>query len=186
MLRSCVMSLCRNGKGKVPFKVPLPGSTTTFKSINSDATDFDAMNVDSDMGANILGDDSVRSGAYSQQEVIQQYSEKSINNITLLGRVGINPQLRGTEAHPVVSFSLATNIQYRPGGSDSSNSLVKKTEWHNVVVFRPHLRDSVYNYVTKGGRVMVQGRIMYGSIEDKQGNLRSTTSIVAEDVIRFA
>merc|ERR1719510_815616 len=124
-------------------------------------------------------------GGYLEQEVIQQYSEKSFNTVTLLGRVGVNPQLRGTETHPVVAFSLATNIQYRPGGATSGNDLVKKTEWHNIVVFKPYLRESVYNYVNKGSRIMVQGRIMYGSIEDKQKNLRSTTSIVAEDVIRF-
>ena len=122
----------------------------------------------------------------SEREVIQQYAEKSLNSVTLLGRVGLNPQLRGTETHPVVTFSLATNIQYRPGGPDSGNDLIKKTDWHNIIVFKPNLRESVNNYVAKGSRIMVKGRIMYGTIEDKQGNLRSTTSIVAEDVIRFS
>ena len=109
-----------------------------------------------------------------------------MNSVTLLGRVGVEPVLRGTSDHPVVAFSLATNIQYRPGGAGSGNDLVKKTDWHNIVVFKPNLRESVHNYVTKGSRLMVQGRIMYGMIEDKHGNMRSTTSIVAEDVIRFA
>jgi len=160
-------------EGSSTFKAPYPGST---KSFNQSMEDQEAYSE------NI----SFQGGEYNKQEVIQQYAEKSVNSVTLLGRVGVNPQLRGTETHPVVAFSLATNIQYRPGGPDSGNDLVKKTEWHNVVVFRPHLRESVHNYVAKGSRVMVQGRIMYGSIEDKQGMLRSTTSIVAEDVIRFA
>ena len=157
----------------------MPGSSTTFKSHSSDV-----INSEYDMEANPDGE--LRGGEHSKKEVIQQYAEKSVNSVTLLGRVGVNPQTRGSEANPVVAFSLATNIQYRPGGHDSGNELVKKTEWHNIVVFKPHLRDSVYNYVTKGGRVMVQGRIMYGSFEDKEGNLRSTTSVVADDVIRFA
>ena len=42
-----------------------------------------------------------------------------LNNVTLLGRVGSDPQLRGSERHPVVSLSMATNFRYRPGGPDS-------------------------------------------------------------------
>jgi len=113
-------------------------------------------------------------------------SEKSVNSVTLLGRVGINPQLRGTESHPVVAFSLATSMTYRPGGYGSNSDLVTKTEWHNVACFKPKLRESVHEHVAKGNRVMVQGRIMYGSVEDKMGVIRQTTTIVAEDIIRFA
>ena len=156
------------------FKAPIPGASITFKSISSEATDPE------DYQGVFDGDER------GTQEVVQQYSEKSVNTVTLLGRVGINPVLRGTASHPVVAFSLATNIQYRPGGQNSGNDLVKKTDWHNIIVFKDNLRESVNNYVTKGSRIMVQGRIMYGMIEDKQGNMRSTTSIVAEDVIRFA
>ena len=54
-----------------------------------------------------------------------------------------------------------------------------------MAVFRPYLRDAVQANVYKGQRVLVQGRIMYGSVEDKLGNVRHTTTIVAEDVIRF-
>ena len=113
-------------------------------------------------------------------------SEKCVNSVTLLGRVGNNPVLRGTETNPVVTFSLATSIDYRPGGENSGREKVRKTEWHNVAVFKPYLRETAYNYVAKGNRVMVQGRIMYGSIEDNSGMIRHTTSIAAEDIIRFA
>ena len=110
-------------------------------------------------------------------------SEKCVNSVTLLGRVGVDPQLRGTDAHPVVSFSLATNLRYRPGGQ---GDYVTKTDWHNVAVFRPFLRESVHQNVAKGMRVMVQGRLMYGSVEDKAGVVRHTTTIVADDVIRLS
>ncbi len=50
---------------------------------------------------------------------------------------------------------------------------------------RPMLRESVHRNVGKGSRVMVQGRIMYGSVEDKMGVTRHTTTIVADDVIRL-
>ena len=64
-----------------------------------------------------------------------------------------------------------------------AGDIQQKTEWHRVAVFRPYLRDTVYRYMEKGQRVLVQGRIMYGEITDAQGVQRSTTTIVADDVI---
>eukprot|EP00094_Tigriopus_californicus_P005222 TCALIF_05035-PA protein Name:"Similar to mtSSB Single-stranded DNA-binding protein, mitochondrial (Drosophila melanogaster)" AED:0.11 eAED:0.11 QI:0/0/0.5/0.5/1/1/2/132/152 len=113
--------------------------------------------------------------------------EKSINSVTLLGRVGVNPQLRGTENHPVVTFSLATNVRYKSTKPDTQEETWQvKTDWHNIAVYRPYLRTTIHENVTKGQRVLVQGRIIYGSIEDNMGNTRHTTTIVADDVIRFA
>jgi single-strand DNA-binding protein len=105
--------------------------------------------------------------------------------VTLLGRVGIDPQLRGNETHPVIIFSLATNVSYKTQQEDKSE-YINKTDWHNVAVFRPFLRESVQQNVTKGMRVLIQGRIMYGTVEDKMGIVRHTTTIVAEDVIRLS
>ena len=72
--------------------------------------------------------------ASAQQQPDQDRGhEKCVNSVTLLGRVGIDPQLRGSEEHPVVIFSLATNLRYRPGGD---GDYATKTDWHNVAVFR--------------------------------------------------
>ena len=65
-----------------------------------------------------------------------------------LGRVGIEPQIRGSEDHPVVVFSLATNHRFKRG-----DDFVTSTDWHNVAVFKPSLRQSVEQNVTKGKRV---------------------------------
>ncbi len=81
-----------------------------------------------------------------------------------------------------MAFSLATNIRYKPAEGDD---YLTKTDWHNVAVFRNSLRETVAKNVHKGMRVLVQGRIMYGTIEDKMGNVKHTTTIVADDVIRF-
>ncbi|VVC35420.1 Primosome PriB/single-strand DNA-binding,Nucleic acid-binding, OB-fold,Single-stranded DNA-binding protein [Cinara cedri] len=107
--------------------------------------------------------------------------EKTINKVTLLGRVGADPQKRGTQEHPVVVFSLATHQNFF--NNDEENS--QKTDWHRVVVFRPGLRDTIFNYLQKGQRVHVSGRIMYGELKDESGSSRTTTSIVADDVIFF-
>lgn len=61
----------------------------------------------------------------------------------------------------------------------------QKTEWHRVCVFKPYLRDVALNYVGKGQRVLVQGRIIYGETKDSEGVTRHTSSIVADDVIFF-
>merc|ERR1712059_79259 len=96
--------------------------------------------------------------------------ERCINSITLLGRVGGDPQIRGTEEKPITTFSLATNTTWKaestaPGDSEWTH----RTDWHN--------------YVTKGARIHVTGRIIYGEVTDKTGVKRHTTSIAAEDII---
>ena len=74
-----------------------------------------------------------------------------INQVTLLGRVGVDPRIRGSAERPAVTFSLATNIRYRPGGPDSLEDFVTKTDWHNIAVFKPGLRSIVADSVHKGG-----------------------------------
>ena len=69
-----------------------------------------------------------------------------LNQVTLLGRVGVDPQMKGSDKHPVVTFSLATNTNIRMDGE----SLRQKTEWHRISVFKPFLRDSVHSFVKKG------------------------------------
>lgn len=145
------------------------GAVSAFRPFSSSSTRFDEFDEDNN-------DTSSRPRTF----------EKCINNVTLLGRVGATPIVRGTSERPVVAFSLATNLRYTPGGAESGNESVVKTEWHNVAVFKPYLRDVVANNVYKGQRVLVEGRIQYGSVEDQSGNIRHTTSIVANDVIRFA
>nr|SVE87188.1 EOG090X0O5J [Daphnia similis] len=107
--------------------------------------------------------------------------EKTINLVTLLGRVGSNPVKRGSPDHPVVTFSLATNSNY----SYANGEVTQKTEWHRICVFKPYLRESTFKYTAKGQRVLVQGRIIYGEIKEPEGQLRHTSSIVADDVIFF-
>lgn len=62
---------------------------------------------------------------------------------------------------------------------------MQKTDWHRIAVFRPNLRENVYNYMRKGQRVLVNGRLSYGEVKDEDGNTRTATSIIAEDIIFF-
>ena len=97
-------------------------------------------------------------------------TERSINRITLLGRVGADAQLKGTMEHPVVIFNLATNTGTKP-------------EWHRISVFQPNLRRISEEYVKSGSRLLVEGKLSYGHIIDSKGNAMPTTSIIADDII---
>ncbi|KAF7993183.1 hypothetical protein HCN44_006243 [Aphidius gifuensis] len=101
-------------------------------------------------------------------------------NVQLLGRVGADPQKRGSEQHPVVVFSLATHTNYKTDGE-----LTQKTDWHRVCVFKPNLREAIYQHLTKGQRVMVNGRLSYGEIKDDSGMTKPTTAIIADDIVFF-
>ncbi|XP_044748065.1 single-stranded DNA-binding protein, mitochondrial [Coccinella septempunctata] len=107
--------------------------------------------------------------------------EKTINNVQLLGRVGADPQRKGSEQHPVAVFSVATHSNYRY----ESGEFLQRTEWHRVICFKPGLRETILTYLKKGQRVHVTGRITYGEIRGEDGKPRTTTSIAADDVIFF-
>lgn len=96
-----------------------------------------------------------------------------------MGRVGADPQRRGTNEHPVVIFSVATHSNYKY----ETGEFMQKTEWHRVSVFKPNLRESILNFLKKGQRVHVTGKLTYGEIKGEDGNLRTAASIIADDVI---
>lgn len=62
---------------------------------------------------------------------------------------------------------------------------VQRTDWHRICVFKPYLRDSVYENLKKGQRILVNGRLSYGEIKDDSGNPRPTTAVIADEVIFF-
>lgn len=102
-----------------------------------------------------------------------------INSVQLLGRVGADPQKKGSDEHPVVIFSLATHNNYRY----DSGEFLQRTDWHRVICFKPGLRETIMTYLRKGQRVYVTGRLTYGETKGVDGSTKTTTSITAEDVI---
>ncbi|CAG9792051.1 unnamed protein product [Diatraea saccharalis] len=110
-----------------------------------------------------------------------QKTEKTINQVTLLGRVGADPQKRGSEEHPVVNFPLATHFSYKYESGD----ILQRTDWHRVSIFKPGLRDTVYKYLKKGQRVYVTGKLSYGEVKLDDGQVRSASTVIADDVIFF-
>ncbi|XP_053970880.1 single-stranded DNA-binding protein, mitochondrial [Hylaeus volcanicus] len=107
--------------------------------------------------------------------------EKTMNHITLLGRVGNDPQTRGSTDHPVVIFSVATHTNYKYLNGD----FIQRTEWHRICVFKPQLRDTVSKYLRKGQRVLVTGKVSYGEFKDEEGQTKPSTAVIADDVVFF-
>ncbi|NXN94263.1 SSBP protein, partial [Rhinopomastus cyanomelas] len=118
--------------------------------------------------------------------------ERSMNRVQLLGRVGQDPIMRQVDGkNPVTIFSLATNEMWRTGDSETQGAMFlwhlgdisQKTTWHRISVFRPGLRDLTYQYVKKGSRIYVEGKIDYGEYTDKNNVRRQATTIIADSVI---
>ncbi|CAB3228470.1 unnamed protein product [Arctia plantaginis] len=110
-----------------------------------------------------------------------QKQEKTINQVTLLGRAGADPQKRGSQEHPVINFPLATHYSYKYESGD----ILQRTDWHRISIFKPGLRDTVYKYLKKGHRVYITGKLSYGEVKMDDGQVRTASTIIADDVIFF-
>jgi single-strand DNA-binding protein len=101
-----------------------------------------------------------------------------MNKVLLIGRLGKDPEVRYTpDGTMVTNFSMATD-EYR---KDKSGERVQRTEWHRIVTFGK-LAEICGNYLSKGKLIFIEGRIQTQSWEDKEGNKRYTTEIVASDM----
>ncbi|XP_068163134.1 single-stranded DNA-binding protein, mitochondrial [Antennarius striatus] len=112
--------------------------------------------------------------------------ERSINRVQLLGRVGQDPVMRQMEGrNPVTIFSVATNEMWRTGDGEvnTTGEVSQKTTWHRVSVFKPGLRDVAYQYIKKGSRVLVEGKLDYGEYVDKNQVRRQATTIIADNIV---
>jgi len=101
-----------------------------------------------------------------------------INKAILVGRLGADPEVRYTpDGAMVTNFRIATDEQWK----DKSGEKVQKTEWHRIVTFGK-LAEICGRYLVKGKLVYLEGRIQTRVWEDKEGNKRSTTEIVASNM----
>jgi single-strand DNA-binding protein len=111
---------------------------------------------------------------------------RSLNKVTLIGNLGQDPEVRSTaNGGRVANFSIATSRQWSGQGGEKQ----EKTEWHRIVAWNnakgggSGLADIVEKYCKKGDKVYVEGRIEYRSWQDKEGQTRYTTEIIANDII---
>ncbi|MBI4544309.1 MAG: single-stranded DNA-binding protein [Gemmatimonadetes bacterium] len=107
---------------------------------------------------------------------------RSLNKAMLIGNVGSEPEVRSTAGGvKVAKVSLATNRTFR----DRSGQQQDKTEWHRLT-FWDRLAEIVEQYVHKGDRLYVEGRIEYSQSEDDKGNVRYWTDVVVREMVMLS
>jgi len=104
---------------------------------------------------------------------------RSLNKVMLIGNVGNDPEIRATASGSrVAKLSIATNRTW----SDRSGEQQEKTEWHRLTFFG-RVVDVVEQYVKKGDRLFVEGRLEYSQTQDEQGGTRYWTDIVVNEMV---
>lgn len=101
-----------------------------------------------------------------------------VNKVILVGNLGKDPEVRYLDnGVAVANFSLATTENYK----NKSGDRVSQTEWHNIVLWRG-LAEVAEKYLKKGASVYVEGKIKTRKWEDKEGNTRYNTEILADNM----
>jgi single-strand DNA-binding protein len=100
----------------------------------------------------------------------------SLNKVMLIGNLGADPEIRYTPSGAAVAnFNMATRAQWTTKEGEKQD----RTEWHRIVAWR-RLGEICGEYLHKGSLVYIEGRLQTRSWEDRDGNKRYTTEIVAQ------
>jgi single-strand DNA-binding protein len=105
---------------------------------------------------------------------------KSLNRVQLIGNLGKDPEIKYTpQGTPVAKLTIATNERFK----DKAGEWQDRTEWHNIVLWQ-RLAEIAGEYLKKGGKVYIEGRLQTRSWDDKtSGQKKYMTEIVGSDLI---
>lgn len=102
----------------------------------------------------------------------------SVNKVIIVGHLGGDPEIRyAASGKAIANFNVATSETWGTGESRE-----QKTEWHRIVVF-DKLAELCGQFLTKGQKVYLEGKLQTRQWQDKEGVTRSTTEIVAREVV---
>ncbi|MDA0747871.1 MAG: single-stranded DNA-binding protein [bacterium] len=105
-------------------------------------------------------------------------ARRGVNKVILIGNVGADPELRYTPSGAAVTnFNMATNENW----TDNSGEKQERTEWHRIVVWG-RLAEICNQYLRKGSKVYIEGRLQTRSWEGQDKQKRYTTEVVARDM----
>jgi single-strand DNA-binding protein len=105
---------------------------------------------------------------------------KSVNKVTLIGNVGKDPEIKfAANGNAIASFSLATTDRTK----DQGGNWTDRTEWHSLVAFQ-RTAEIIRDYVKKGSKLYIEGRIQTRSWDDKNsGEKKYRTEIIVGDLV---
>jgi single-strand DNA-binding protein len=110
---------------------------------------------------------------------VKGWKMSGINKAILIGNLGADPELRHTaNGTPVANFQIATSERY----NDRSGEKQERTEWHRIVAWAK-LAEICNQYLTKGKKVYIEGRIQTRSWQDQGGTTKYVTEIVASNML---
>ena len=102
-----------------------------------------------------------------------------VNKVILVGNLGSDPQIRYTpQGTAVANFSVATTEKF----TNKNGERESRTEWHRIVAWSK-LAEICSEYLKKGKQVYIEGRIQTRQWDDKEGKKRSTTEIIANNMV---
>ena len=102
-----------------------------------------------------------------------------LNKVLILGNLGADPDIKYTQAgSPVANLSIATSESWK---DKTTNEKVEKVEWHRVVVFG-RLAEIAEQYLKKGSKIFVEGKLQTRDWEDSEGKKRYTTEVIAREM----
>lgn len=105
-------------------------------------------------------------------------ASRSVNKVILVGHLGKDAETKFTTSGVARTiFTLATSRRWK---DQQTGDWKEETDWHNVVLWRS---ENLANYLTKGKQVYIEGRLASRSYDDKDGNKKYVTEVVADDVI---
>lgn len=104
---------------------------------------------------------------------------EGLNRVMLLGNLGAEPELRSTSGgQAVLTLRLATTESYL----DKNKARQERTEWHGIVIWGKR-GEALSRILSKGSRLFVEGALRTSSYDDKDGNKRYKTEVVANNII---
>ncbi|HWO08527.1 MAG TPA: single-stranded DNA-binding protein [Polyangiaceae bacterium] len=104
---------------------------------------------------------------------------EGLNRVMLLGNLGADPELRMTQGgQAVLKLRLATSENYL----DKNRQRQERTEWHSVVIWGKRA-EALAKILTKGSRIFIEGGLRTSSYDDRDGNKRYRTEIVASNIL---
>jgi single-strand DNA-binding protein len=103
---------------------------------------------------------------------------RGVNKVILIGNLGADPEVRYTPSGvAVANFNLATSESW----NDKEGQKQERTEWHRLVVWRK-LAEIAGQYLKKGSRIYIEGKLQTRSWDDQSGQKRYTTEVVVDDM----
>ncbi len=101
------------------------------------------------------------------------------NKVQLIGNLGKDPEVKNLASGKIkANFSLATSENYK----NSQGEKVTETQWHNIVAWGK-IAEIAENYLQKGNKVAIEGKLIHRVYDDKDGNKKYITEVVANSVM---